>query len=162
MTERAPRGRRLIAYFAVFALLWISAPGCEAGAPSEAESGLARGTATIRQQAVQIELARTPAEQALGLGQRDELAWGDGMLFPYERAGFISFWMKGMRFPIDIVWIREHRIVGIAHRVPPPETPDAAPATARSPEMIDMVLEVPAGYAQAHGWSRGDRVSIAE
>jgi uncharacterized membrane protein (UPF0127 family) len=30
----------------------------------------------------------------------------------------------------------------------------------RSPELSDTVLEVPAGYAQAHGWRRGDRVSM--
>ena len=117
-------------------------------------------TATIRGQAVSLEVARTEAEQSLGLGNRDSLAWGHGMLFPYERPGFRSFWMKRMRFDIDIVWIRDGRIVGISAFVPyPRENPDR-PATVRSPELADTVLEVPAGYAQAHGWKRGDPVVV--
>ena len=111
---------------------------------------------------MQLEIVRSAAEQSLGLGERDSLGWGHGMLFPYPAPRFTSFWMKGMRFAIDIVWIREFRIIAIAHRVPPPESPEATPVSVSAPELIDMVLEVPAGYAQAQGWSRGDRVKLSE
>ncbi len=143
--------RRLVAALAGISL----AAACSAG-PSEAETP----RATIRDATVELEVVRTRSEQALGLGDRDSLPWGRGMLFPYERPHFATFWMKRMRFDIDIVWIRESRIVGIAHFVPHPREEGERPVTVRSPELIDQVLEVPAGFARAHGWKRGDRVSL--
>ena len=76
----------------------------------------------------------------LGLGNRDELAWHDGMLFVYDEPAFLAFWMKRMRFDIDIVWIRERRIVGIEEFVPYPREDPSKPATVRAPELADMVL----------------------
>lgn len=115
---------------------------------------------TIRDARVATEIARTFEQKARGLGGRDALAWGHGMLFPYERPDFLSFWMKDMRFSIDIVWIRDGRIVEIAHQVP--WSPEGPGPTLRPRELADAVLEVPAGYAQAHGWRRGDRVEVSE
>jgi len=112
----------------------------------------------IRGQRVASEVAETPAEQSLGLGRRDALAWDQGMLFFYEQPGFYRFWMKEMRFDIDIVWIRDGRIVDIAHRVP--HVPGENGPTVTPAELVDTVLEVPAGYAQSHGWRIGQRVSI--
>ncbi|MGH0038029.1 MAG: DUF192 domain-containing protein [Myxococcota bacterium] len=113
---------------------------------------------TIRGESIDVEVARSRAEQTLGLGQRDDLAWDRGMLFVYERPGFYGFWMKDMRFDIDIVWIRDGRIVDIHHRVPHAVEPPLP--TYRPPEVVDQVLEVVAGGAQARGWRRGDRVVV--
>ena len=118
-------------------------------------------TATIRGTVVALDVARTPAEQSLGLGNRDSLAWDHGMLFLYQPPGFPTFWMKRMRFDIDIVWIREGRIVGISSFVPYPREDPDNPATVPAPELVDTVLEVPAGYARAHSWRRGDRVELS-
>ena len=112
----------------------------------------------IGSQRISVELAVTTAEQSRGLGYRDGLAWGSGMYFPYDRPGFYTFWMKGMRFPIDIVWIRDGRIVDL-HRDVPFEPGGNGP-TQRPRELVDAVLEVPAGYAAAKGWSIGDRVTL--
>jgi uncharacterized membrane protein (UPF0127 family) len=156
MIESATTARALRRTAAVALLIaTLAGPGLACGA--QAPSG---PTATVRGKQVTLEIARTRAEQSLGLGQRDSLPWGHGMLFPYERPAFLTFWMKGMRFDIDIVWIRDGRIVGISAFVPyPRENPDK-PATVRAPELADMVLEVPAGFAQANGWRRGDRVEL--
>jgi uncharacterized membrane protein (UPF0127 family) len=116
--------------------------------------------ATIHGETLLLELARTPSQQALGLGDRGSLGWGRGMLFLYDSPRFATFWMKGMRFDIDIVWIREGRIVGIAAFVPYPREEGGEPITVPAPELIDMVLEVPAGYAQAKAWQRGDRIEL--
>ncbi|MEE2665492.1 MAG: DUF192 domain-containing protein [Myxococcota bacterium] len=118
---------------------------------------------SIRGTQVSVELARTPAEQVQGLSDRRELAWGQGMLFQYPRASFQRFWMKRMHFAIDMVWIRDGQLVEISHRVPlpAPGTPDSRLPTYGARELIDSVLEVPAGFAQAHGWRRGDRVELS-
>ena len=111
---------------------------------------------TIGQSRIPVELALTPAQQSLGLGERDSLPWGHGMLFIHGKADFRRYWMKGMRFDIDIVWIRDGRIVEIAHRVK--HVPNETGPTVTSSELVDQVLEVPAGYAQTQSWRRGQRV----
>ena len=113
---------------------------------------------TIKNQRVELLLARTREEQSKGLGGRDSLAWDHGMLFQYPAPGFPGFWMKDMRFDIDIVWIRDNRIVDISHRVK--HSPVGPGPTIQPRELTDTVLEVPAGYAQSHGWRAGDRVHL--
>jgi hypothetical protein len=80
------------------------------------------------------------------------------MLFVYDQPGFYSFWMRGMRFDIDIVWIRAGRIVDIAHGVR--HVPGENGPTVRPAELVDRVLEMPAGYAQTHGWRVGSHVEV--
>lgn len=121
-----------------------------------------RTTVRVGDQRIVAEVARSAAEQSLGLGKRDGLAPGTGMVFPYAKAGRWSFWMKGMRFDIDIVWIRDGRIVDISRFVPAPRagSPSAVDAlpTFSPSEPADTVLEVAAGTATARGWKPGDPV----
>ena len=153
--EREPafatsRPRR--AWIALFACLVI-ASGCrESGPPASPPEGYIE----IRGKQVPVEIADSRAEQEKGLGQRDALAWGTGMYFTYARPGFYGFWMKGMRFSIDIVFLRENRIVDLFPQVPF-EAGGNGP-TIRPRSLVDGVLEVPAGYAAANGWQIGDRV----
>lgn len=143
-------------------LVTLSAAGLTAGCNRAAPDPGPEPDAwvTIRDARVSTEIVRSFEERARGLGGRDSLAWDHGMLFPYERPDFLAFWMKDMRFSIDIVWIRDGRIVEIAHRVP--WSPEGPGPTLRPRELADAVLEVPAGYAEAHGWRRGDPVEISE
>lgn len=131
--------------------------GCPASldavADGEAEAWVRIGTSRVA-----VEVADTPAEQSRGLGYRDSLAWDTGMYFPYPRPSIPAFWMKGMRFSIDIVWIRKGRIVDLHHDVP--FEPGGNGPTLRPREAADAVLEVPAGYARASGWRIGDRVEF--
>jgi uncharacterized membrane protein (UPF0127 family) len=121
-----------------------------------------RTTVTIRGQRIVAEVARTPEEQARGLGGRDGLTPGTGMLFPYTEARRWSFWMKDMRFDIDIVWIRDGKIIDVSRFVPAPRPGaptllDALP-TFSPKEPADSVLEVAGGTAKARGWEIGDVV----
>jgi uncharacterized membrane protein (UPF0127 family) len=110
----------------------------------------------IRGKPIAVEVADSRSEQQKGLGERDGLAWDSGMYFPYQTPGFYSFWMKGMRFSIDIVFVREGRIVEIHPQVPFEQGGNGP--TIRPRSLVDGVLEVPAGYAVASGWQIGDRV----
>ena len=83
-----------------------------------------------------------------GLSGRDSLEEHTGMLFMFEADGYHPFWMKGMRFPIDILWMdRYKRVVHIAHAV----SPDTYPELFKPSVLSRYVLEVPAGYAERHG-----------
>ena len=106
---------------------------------------------------ITVEVARTAAEQARGLGGRASLSKGKGMLFPFDAAEHRTFWMKGMLIPLDIVWIRKGTIVAIDTNVPAPRA-DEAPAVVS--HVTDLVLEVPAGFAREMGISEGQAVRI--
>jgi uncharacterized protein len=106
---------------------------------------------------VRAEIADSARERSRGLAGRASLADGQGMLFVFGDRAVREFWMKGMRFPIDILWIDHGRVTGVERDAPVP-----APATGlpryRSAGPADRVLEVPAGWAARHGVGRGDLV----
>jgi uncharacterized membrane protein (UPF0127 family) len=108
---------------------------------------------------VSVDIVDTPALRARGLSGRPGLAPEEGMLFLFETPRIQSFWMKDMRFEIDILWIRDGRIVGITPDVPLPDGPRELPQY-RSPVPCDVVLEVRAGAAKRWGLLIGDSVRV--
>ena len=107
---------------------------------------------------VVAELAVTSDQKAQGLSGRDKLAEGRGMLFIYDGYYIPSFWMKDMKFPIDIIWIKDDIVAGVAKNLPPEgETPQQ---TYEPLTFVNYVLEVPAGYADRQEIKIGDKVEI--
>ena len=107
-----------------------------------------------------VELAYLPADTSRGLGYREGLAPGTGMLFLFEGPAPRSFWMRGMQFCIDIVWIENGVIQGAAESVcpEPSGTADADLTSYVSPVPVTYVLEVPAGWLDAYGFGVGTPV----
>lgn len=112
----------------------------------------------IRGNIFTVELAVTAKEKERGLGYRDSLAPNSGMLFVYQNRDRYGFWMKGMRFPIDIIWIMDQTIVDISKNVPVP-TAGALP-TYTPKEPVNKVLEVNAGVSDRLGIQIGDTITI--
>jgi uncharacterized membrane protein (UPF0127 family) len=81
------------------------------------------------------------------------------MLFTYPDRRLRTFWMRGMRFPIDIVWINADRVTGVERNVPVPE---GGVPLYRSDGPVDRVLEVGAGWAARNEIRAGDPVVIRE
>ena len=108
-----------------------------------------------------VEVASDPEALALGLGGRDGLAPGTGMLFVFDAPAVRSFWMRGMRFCLDIIWIEGGVIQGVAEGVCPAAagTPDAELPGYRSSTPVSYVLEVPAGWTAANGLGIGTKVT---
>jgi uncharacterized membrane protein (UPF0127 family) len=106
---------------------------------------------------IDVEVARTWQAQAKGLGGRSSLKKGTGMVFPYDAPGPRAFWMNGMLIPLDILWIRGGKIVAIEARIPPPS---ASQALAVFSHVADLVLEVPAGFADEMGIRVGHSVKV--
>ena len=109
---------------------------------------------------IEAELAADADARARGLSGRAGLAPGAGMLFVYERPDHYGFWMQGMRFDLDLVWIRAARIVDIKAHVPHTPPPTGELPVHRPKEPADTVLEVAAGTAARLGWQVGDPVSV--
>jgi uncharacterized membrane protein (UPF0127 family) len=121
-----------------------------------------QATITVGSTKLDVQIANTPFLQELGLGYRNGLDDGTGMLFINNQPAPQSYWMKGMRFCLDIVWVEKGEIVGAAESVcpDPAGTPDAARAIYRSPEPVSDILEVPAGWLKANGYGKGTKVEI--
>lgn len=101
-----------------------------------------------------VVIADTDEKRSLGLGGRDVIP-EDGMLFMFEQEGRYSFWMKGMRMPLDIIWIAaDGTVAHIARSVPP----ESYPQSFMPPTPVRYVLEVAAGFATEHGIEVGSKV----
>lgn len=104
-----------------------------------------------------VEIADDPREIEKGLGERESLPSNSGMLFILPAPIIPGFWMKDMKFPVDVIWIDSgKKVIHITEGL----TPDTFPETFSPPLPVQYILEVNAGWAQAHGISVGDDVTI--
>ena len=108
-----------------------------------------------------VEVAGTPLARSEGLSLRDSLGLEEGMLFLFKDSGKHGFWMKDMKFAIDIVWIQGDRIVGFKKNAQPePEKSMFNLTTYRPPTEVDKVLEINAGLVDQYGIGVGDKVEF--
>lgn len=106
-----------------------------------------------------LEVAATPSQQALGLMYRDALPDDRGMVFPMTRPRPVSFWMKNVPVPLDMVFIYQGEIVAIAAEVPPC-TAEPCPTYGPANQLVDHVIELRAGRAAELGLAAGDSVAV--
>lgn len=106
---------------------------------------------------VSVTVASTPDARSQGLSGRSGLAQNEGMLFVFPEDGLYSFWMKDMRFSIDILWLSgDGTVVHIEENV----DPGSYPATYTSTTPARYVLEVPAGFVKARNIAAGSRAEL--
>lgn len=109
-------------------------------------------------QIIELEVTATPAQQQLGLMYRQNLPDDRGMLFSFEPARPVKFWMKNTLIELDMVFLRDGKISAIADNVPPCKN---EPCPVYGPETdIDQVIELRGGRAAELGLKIGDRVTI--
>lgn len=111
---------------------------------------------------LKVEVADTQNKRSKGLGGREVLASDEGMLFIFPDIQKRSFWMKGLSFPLDFIWIRKEIIVDIFSNIPPPlpEQADDSLPIYQSNQEVDKVLEVVGGTAKRLNIKVGDSVKI--
>jgi uncharacterized membrane protein (UPF0127 family) len=114
---------------------------------------------TLGSQEIFLEVATTPQQQSLGLMYREALPDDRGMLFPMGQPRPVSFWMKNVPVPLDIVFIYDGTIQAIAAAVPPC-TAEPCPTYGPGPQPIDQVIELRAGRAAELGLAMGDAVVV--
>ncbi|HZP57633.1 MAG TPA: DUF192 domain-containing protein [Dehalococcoidia bacterium] len=131
----------------------------EAGTPNV---GLPTATLSFAGHDLRVEVADTPRSRETGLAYRDALPADAGMLFDMGQPSRPGFWMKGMRFPLDFVWIDETKTVAeVTPGVQPqPGTPDSRLPLYSPSENIRYVLEVNAGAAARLGLVPGTVVQL--
>lgn len=70
-------------------------------------------TASLRAggKTINLQIAATEAAQEQGLGGRRSMSDNQGMLFTFDQPNRQCFWMKDMRFPLDIIWLNSAKQV---------------------------------------------------
>lgn len=114
----------------------------------------------------EVEIADTMLKRAKGLSGRESLAENQGMLFLFAKPGKPTFWMAGMNFPLDIIWINGNKIVDISKNVQSPKLSLALPKSIGLPAIVspsievDKVLELSAGAVEKFGIKINDEIKI--
>ena len=106
---------------------------------------------------IQAEIADTPAARAKGMAKHAQVP-DYGMFF--DMPG--PFWMKGMRFPLDVAFLdKTGRVVDMQH-MPVSHAPDFLKAryASRDPAAVSA-LETPAGWFKQAGVQIGDHIDVA-
>jgi uncharacterized membrane protein (UPF0127 family) len=143
---------------AVLYLIWLSlVPLPAAELPRTRVEVIRPGTGAMLL-AIDAELATTPETRTRGLMERSSLPADQGMLFIFEVAQPLSFWMFNTLIPLDIIFAdTARRITSISASVPPCRPPSRCP-TYTSPGLAQFVLEVNAGTVIKAGIDVGDEL----
>ncbi|MGB7440008.1 MAG: DUF192 domain-containing protein [Coleofasciculaceae cyanobacterium] len=105
-----------------------------------------------------LELAQTTRQQQIGLMYRTSLAADRGMLFPYNPPRNVRFWMRNVRIPLDMVFLRDGEVMHVEANVPPCVSPECP---TYGPELpIDQVLELRGGRVAELGVEVGDQINV--
>lgn len=112
----------------------------------------------VGREVIELEVAGTNQQKALGLMYRNVLAKNRGMLFSFTPSRVVKFWMKNVRIPLDIIFIQNGLVVVIAAAVPPCNT-EFCP-TYGSGTKVNRVIELRGGRAAQLGLKVGDRLPI--
>ncbi|MBD3251431.1 hypothetical protein GF380_03175 [Candidatus Uhrbacteria bacterium] len=119
---------------------------------------LPTGIVSVEGREIMVEIASDMSSQVLGLSYRESMAEDRGMIFVYDEPRTQRFWMKGMKFPIDILFIQGDRVMQVVSDVPPPN--GGLPKVVTSRAKVDKVLEINAGKAEEWGIVEGAIVKL--
>ena len=108
---------------------------------------------------VSVEIADNPYSWSKGLMFRKSLSADSGMLFVFPDEKPRAFWMKNTLIPLDMIFISaDKRIVSIQKNAVPCKTFVCPSYVSEGKAMY--VLEVNAGFVDAHAISAGDQVEF--
>lgn len=116
--------------------------------------------ATIAGVEFKAEIANTDKAKEIGLSKYSSIENDFALVFPFEKKGKHSFWMKDMKFPIDIIFIRDGKIIKIYENVPFPKSQNENLTIYRPNEDSNMVIEIKAGISKKNNFRNGDIVKI--
>lgn len=151
--------------FLVAALVLAAAPVTQAAAACSEDRVEIRGEfGSVR---FRVAVADTPETRAQGLMNVPEMPRMVGMLFVYERANTVAFWMKNTLIPLDMIFADETGAIVHIHEnaVPLDETPvpggflvDAQGQPVPGIPDIQYVLEINGGMSEQLGLAAGDQM----
>ncbi|MBX4188500.1 DUF192 domain-containing protein [Candidatus Saccharibacteria bacterium] len=117
---------------------------------------------SINGRVFKTEQAKSSKEFTTGLGGRACIPEDRAMLFAFSRPSQYKFWMKDMKFPIDIIWISSDRkIAGIETNVQPSSYYSKLPYFINDPKHpAQFVIEVKANTSTELNMQLGNTVTL--
>ena len=98
----------------------------------------------------------------------------DGMIFIFPKEDTLSFWMKDMNFPIDILWLKKaeegkeesnndmdgitYEIVDLSENFDPSSYPESI----SNKELASIVIELPQGLIEELQIEKGDTITLSK
>ncbi|MBJ95188.1 MAG: hypothetical protein CMP23_12050 [Rickettsiales bacterium] len=126
-----------------------------AGCASRSPAGLTLTTVEVEGHKLKVEVASEPEQRMRGLMYRRELGEDEGMLFVYEQAELLSFWMKNTFVPLSIAFIDDQQtIIHIAEMTP------QTLKSHQSPTAVRFALETRRGWFKSRGLGVGTKVQF--
>lgn len=115
---------------------------------------------TIGSNKINAEVVESPIDKEKGLSGRPCIQANQGMLFVYSKSGYYSYWMKDMKFAIDIIWIStDHKTAGVERNVEPSTYP-ASRFINDKQHPAQYVLELKANRSTSLGMTLGTPVKF--
>lgn len=106
------------------------------------------------------DIAANEEQRTKGLAVKDHLNENEGMLFVFSTPDNYAFWMKDMKFPIDIIWMDANKtVVHIEHSLAPC-SPASCPTYPPNSNSL-YVLETVAGFADKYNVTQGTKIEFA-
>jgi uncharacterized protein len=158
--------------FTMLTLGSLALAGCMFSSPKLAEQKITTSTPTFTDhQRIKIQLGDSPEIEVEVVNSEDSIIQGlsgrteigaDGMLFIFSESQTPRFWMKEMKFDLDMIWIKNWTVVDITEQVPAPEpsTPLNKLPLYQPNQSVDMILEVPAGSVEKWRLKTGDQILL--
>jgi hypothetical protein len=113
---------------------------------------------TINGNSFKVTVAASQQEREIGLSETKSLSQSQGMIFLFNKPDYYPFWMKNMKFPIDIIYINNDTITVIINNAQPPKDNKESPIIYTPAEPSDKVLEIQAGLSEKYKFKNGDKV----
>jgi hypothetical protein len=128
--------------------------------PKSESSDVSKPQIVINGKSFGVEVADTPQKRTQGLSGRASLPADSGMLFVFDKPDAYEFWMEGMLFGLDFIWINGDQVVDLTSDVPAPL--NGTPLKTIKPKTaVDKVIEVSAGMIASGEIKIGDKVTIS-
>ncbi len=104
-----------------------------------------------------VEVVKSKWKKVKGLMFRKGLPEKSGMLFVSDEESRPGFWMLGMRFPIDMIFLNEDmRVIDVIKNVQPMKPHPNSWGVHSPKEPAKYVLEVNAGFVEKNKIKKGE------
>lgn len=152
IVSQTRRGMSL-AWLAAFALSSVGAVARAQDAPQRLQNHTTLGAGMYN---MQVEVALTPQEHAIGLMHRTSMGANEGMLFVFDRPGVQCFWMKNTLIPLAVAFVADDGTVVNLDEMKP-QTLESHCST----QPVRYVLEMNTGWFKKKGVKPGQKLSGA-
>lgn len=150
--------------YALFGLFCLAVLGSVLGlgfpkgvnkAPSQFPS-LTKREIVIRDEKMTLYIADTDTERQQGLSGSTRLQDDEGMLFVFPEKDLHSFWMKDMKYPLDMIFLNDNRIVDTFNNL----SPETYPKLFAPKEPANYVIEFNDSAIERLGLKTGDTILL--